>query len=87
MNTIKLMHKGLKTLRELYTLQQLKERGKLPISEISVKHYLSTASLTDIIDKLEANGFVERNRCQLDRRKTFISLTPRGHELLAPEQD
>lgn len=81
MKTLTLLQNGINGLRELYTLQQLQQRGELPIMQIANK-WVSTASLTDICDKLESKGLVERNRSRADRRLVLVSLTEKGHELL-----
>lgn len=82
MNILGMIQSGVTTAREIYTIQQLVGGGIKTISELAVKGYLSTASLTDIVDKLEDLGFVERHRDRDDRRKIFITLTKSGHELL-----
>lgn len=82
MNILGMIHSGVTTAREVYTLLELKNHGMQTISELAVDKYLSSSSLTDIVDKLEGLGFVERHSDKDDRRKTLITLTPSGHELL-----
>ncbi|WP_341504135.1 MarR family transcriptional regulator [Gallaecimonas sp. GXIMD4217] len=44
---------------------------------------LSQATVTSIIDRLEARGLVIRERSTLDKRKVMLDLTDAGRELLA----
>lgn len=39
---------------------------------------LNPASVTPMIDHLEADGLIQRRRSQEDRRVTYLSLTPEG---------
>jgi DNA-binding MarR family transcriptional regulator len=43
---------------------------------------LSPASMTAMLDGLEADGIVERKRSETDRRQVFVRLTEAGHEAL-----
>ena len=43
---------------------------------------LAPATVTQMLDHLEADGLVERIRSQDDKRVVFVSLTPRGRELV-----
>ena len=42
---------------------------------------LSSATLTGILDRIEAAGFIERKNNPDDRRSIHIHLTPKGNEL------
>jgi DNA-binding MarR family transcriptional regulator len=43
-----------------------------------LKHH----SAVELIDRLEAHGYVRRARSRDDRRRVFVSLLPRGDRLL-----
>jgi DNA-binding MarR family transcriptional regulator len=43
---------------------------------------LSPASMTTMLDQLEADGIVERRRSETDRRQVFVKLTEAGNEAL-----
>ncbi|HXJ03661.1 MAG TPA: helix-turn-helix domain-containing protein [Candidatus Acidoferrum sp.] len=53
------------------TIQTLAER-------LALKHH----SAVELIDRLEAHGYVRRTRSRDDRRRVFVSLLPRGDRLL-----
>jgi DNA-binding MarR family transcriptional regulator len=53
------------------TIQTLAER-------LALKHH----SAVELIDRLEAHGYVRRTRSRDDRRQVFVSLLPRGDRLL-----
>ena len=45
---------------------------------LTLKHH----SAVELVDRLEANGFVRRTRARDDRRNVIVSLLPRGERLL-----
>jgi DNA-binding MarR family transcriptional regulator len=45
---------------------------------LTLKHH----SAVELVDRLEANGFVRRARARDDRRNVIVSLLPRGERLL-----
>lgn len=50
-------------------------------SELGKKTELDSATLTGILDRLEAAGFIERKNNPDDRRSIHIHLTPKGNEM------
>jgi DNA-binding MarR family transcriptional regulator len=61
----------------------LGEGGELSVRELAVTADLAPATVTQMLDSLEAAGLVERVRSQRDRRVVLISLTERGAGLVA----
>lgn len=57
--------------KALFLLQRL---GPLSAGELSRETGLATASVTDLIDRLVAKGFVERGIHPKDRRRIVVSL-------------
>ena len=53
------------------TIRALAER-------LALKHH----SVVELIDRLEAHGYVRRSRSRDDRRRVLVSLLPRGEKLL-----
>src|SRR5882724_384612 len=53
------------------TIQTLAER-------LALKHH----SAVELIDRLEARGYVRRSRSRDDRRSVLVSLLPRGERML-----
>jgi DNA-binding MarR family transcriptional regulator len=45
---------------------------------LALKHH----SAVELIDRLEAHGYVRRSRSRDDRRSVFVALLPRGEKLL-----
>jgi MarR family transcriptional regulator, 2-MHQ and catechol-resistance regulon repressor len=54
----------------------------LTLSELSRHMELTPATLVPVIDALEREGLLERNRDPKDRRRTLLSLTGRGVQML-----
>jgi DNA-binding MarR family transcriptional regulator len=55
--------------------------GPLTPGELSRRVYLSQATVTGILDRLEQRGLVKRERNRPDRRMVSISLTEQGEKL------
>lgn len=70
------------TAPQLLLLQTVKNLGDVPISALSAELSLSQATVTSIIDRLEARGLVQRRRSESDRRVVHTSLTADGEALL-----
>ena len=73
---------GLKT-SQLIVLQALEESPELTVGEITAQVHMAQATVTMIVSRLEAMGFVLRKKGVTDKRKVFVSLTERGLEVLA----
>jgi len=54
----------------------------LPTLEIGDRMIERTPGVTRILDRLEAKGWVSRERCSEDRRKVWCRITPTGLDLL-----
>jgi DNA-binding MarR family transcriptional regulator len=65
-----LMIRGLPSGKEA-TIRTLAER-------LALKHH----SAVELIDRLEAHGYVRRSRGRDDRRRVLVSLLPRGERML-----
>lgn len=55
--------------------------GSIRPSDLADEIGLSRSATTRLIDRLEAEGLVERRSCASDRRGTFVVLTARGEEV------
>ena len=62
----------------------MQRRGPLAAGELARETGLATASVTSLIDRLEAKRFVERRRDAADRRRVVVALTPRVGAAIAP---
>ena len=64
--------------RQQFWVLGVLSRGPQRMHELAERAHTSQASLTGIVDRLEALGFVERTRSDTDRRVVEVSLTPAG---------
>src|SRR5436305_5437147 len=65
-------------------LRILRGEGKpLPILEIASRTITVVPGITGLIDRLEQAGFVNRLRCDKDRRVIYVALTDHGITTLA----
>jgi DNA-binding MarR family transcriptional regulator len=65
-------------------LRILRGEGKpLPILEIASRTITVVPGITGLIDRLERAGFVNRLRCEKDRRIIYVALTDQAMEVLA----
>jgi DNA-binding MarR family transcriptional regulator len=63
------------TVPQMLVLRALIKEGNLPISEISKRLGLTNSTVSGIVDRLEKEGYVERNRDDKDRRVVYVCLT------------
>ena len=66
---------------QLAVIKMLEPVGKLSLSELSWKIKARNSTVTGIIDRMEREGWVERQRSEEDRRVVHIALTARGRRL------
>lgn len=57
------------------------EQAPLTVKEIGRLLQLDSATLSPLLKRLEANGLIERRRCEDDERSVDVVLTPAGAEL------
>ena len=62
-------------------LDTLRHAGALPVSAIAEKNLCSQNSLSTVIDTMERNGLVQRQRLAADRRVVQVDLTEEGRGL------
>jgi MarR family transcriptional regulator, 2-MHQ and catechol-resistance regulon repressor len=72
------------TPQQYNILRILRGEGRpLPILEIAARMITVVPGITGLIDRLEAANWVERKRCDQDRRVIYVALSPRAMEILA----
>jgi DNA-binding MarR family transcriptional regulator len=71
------------TVPQLVVLQAVAASGALPTGRIAEQVSLSQATVTNIVDRLELRGLLERRRGTIDRRQVQLAVTGAGSELLA----
>jgi DNA-binding MarR family transcriptional regulator len=68
---------------QLMVLEELSRRGDVSISDLARSVYLSHATVTDILARLERRGLVRRARSDADRRRVLASTTAAAEEILS----
>jgi MarR family 2-MHQ and catechol resistance regulon transcriptional repressor len=71
------------TPSQFSVLECLHHLGPLCPGEISAKLLKSGGNITLVIDNLEKQGLVQRQRDTEDRRMIIVSLTQAGHDLIS----
>jgi len=66
---------------QLTVVKLLESIGDLSLSELSEKIRAQNSTVTGIIDRMERENLVTRERSKEDRRVVYIRLTPKGKEL------
>ncbi len=77
------MHQQGFTMARGKLLSILEHRGPTRISALAAKLGISGVSVTEAVDALERDGYVQRGPDSTDRRAVLVSLTERGHTVIA----
>jgi DNA-binding MarR family transcriptional regulator len=72
---------------QLWLLKTLRQEGGTSVSDLTKMMYLHISTVSGIIDRLEAKGYVARKRGETDRRVVTVHLTDAGRRIVdkAPE--
>ncbi len=57
------------------------ERKELNVKELGEHVYLDSGTLTPVLKKLEAKGYIKRSRSKSDERNLIVVLTEKGEKL------
>lgn len=60
----------------------LREFGELTMGELCSKMFLACSTATDLIDRMERNGLIERVRDTADRRVIRLKVLPKGNQVI-----
>jgi DNA-binding MarR family transcriptional regulator len=66
----------------LLAIRGLPPGQEATISTLANRLLLRHHSTVELVDRMEAHGYVRRLRCREDRRQVLVSLQPRGARLL-----
>jgi DNA-binding MarR family transcriptional regulator len=66
------------TLPQLLVMQEIERTKGITAREVSTNIHLSQATVTNILDRLEAKQFIKRVRSDSDRRRITLFLTNDG---------
>ena len=69
------------TYTQYVTMMALWEQDNIPVKDLGKRLYLDSATLTPLLKRLEAHGYVTRKRSKEDERSVLISLTHEGKQL------
>lgn len=69
------------TYTQYITMIALYEEGNQTVGGLGEKLFLESNTLTPILKKLEAMGYVTRQRDSADERQVLVGLTPEGRAL------
>ena len=70
------------TPTQLGVLEAILHKGPLTQRDLGRKVLTSAGNMTDVVDKLEARGLVQRTRSVRDRRIVLVCLTAAGRTLI-----
>jgi DNA-binding MarR family transcriptional regulator len=66
------------TARQMLHLEAIAEAGNPSPSEIAARQGITKPSVTDLLGRLEAAGFIRKARSDADRREYHVHVTPKG---------
>lgn len=72
-----------------YNVMRIINGAKEPISIASIQQRMlfKASNVTRILARLLEKGYVSKKSCTLDRRVSFVEMTPKGEEVLAAIHD
>jgi DNA-binding MarR family transcriptional regulator len=75
------------TPSQILVLQEIERRQETTPSTVAATLQFGQATVTNIVDPLEATGLVSRRRSNLDKRQILLCVTKRGNDLLETAPD
>jgi MarR family transcriptional regulator, organic hydroperoxide resistance regulator len=75
------------TYTQYIVMMALWEQENMTVSELGKRLYLDSGTLTPLLKKMEARGYVTRARSGSDERSVIIGITDAGRELRAQAVD
>lgn len=69
------------TYPQYVTMMALWEHDEVKVGELGERVHLDSATLTPLLKRLEAHGYVSRKRSTTDERAVIVSLTDEGRAL------
>jgi DNA-binding MarR family transcriptional regulator len=66
------------SMPQIHILIMLIERGPMTVSELAALLSISAPSASSILDRMEENGLVKRERDEVDRRVVHVDVTTHG---------
>lgn len=72
---------------QLWAVKVIAESKSLKVSDLAKKMYLHPTTVVGILDRLEAQGMVQRIRSKTDRRVVDVALTAAGEKMVETSPD
>lgn len=69
------------TYTQYIAMMLLWEKQRLTVKELGEFLYLDSGTLTPLLKKLEAKGYIVRSRSTVDERNLYVTLTETGENL------
>lgn len=69
------------TYTQYIAMMVLWEEKEINVKELGERLYLDSGTLTPLLKKLEAKGYITRERSKEDERSLIITITPEGDKL------
>ena len=70
------------SMTEIQTISLLNRSAALLPTELAARTHVKTQSMSQILNKLEANGIIKRKPSREDKRKVYISITAAGKRMV-----
>lgn len=68
--------------KELYVLEHIREDNAWRFNDFAENYRIKPSTLTNIIERLEKKGLVERIRSEDDRKAVYLHCTSQGKEVV-----
>ena len=69
------------TYTQYITMMAMWEHGEMNVKELGKCLFLDSGTLTPVLKKLEAKGYLRRSRSKADERHLLVTITEEGMEL------
>jgi len=70
------------TTPQLFLLHLLAQKDSWKVTELAETMTVQPSAITAMVDRLEQNRFVERERDEIDRRVVFLKISAEGKKVL-----
>lgn len=70
------------TVPQFSILEMLYHKGDLKVGDIIEKSLSTIGNISLVIDNLQKLEYVQKKKCQKDKRITYVSLSPKGRKII-----
>lgn len=68
---------------QLWALAEISGRPRITVTELAKAMSIHQSTASNLLEKLESQHYIARNRSDEDRRVVLLTLTPQGEEVLS----